>query len=69
MNSSMKNLANLRNSLQNSSVVEVSFSPNNLVFNSTKAKNQYSDVLMVFTEKNFWNCEIIFKLSNNAKKP
>lgn len=65
----MKNLGNVRNSLQSSSIVEVSFSPNNLVFNSAKGKNQYSDVLMVFTEKNFWNCEIIFKLSNNAKKP
>ncbi len=49
-------------------IIEVTFTPNNLIFNSTKGKNQYSDLLMVYTEKNFWSCEIVFKQSTNQKK-
>jgi hypothetical protein len=63
----MKSLTNVKTPIPNS-VVEVTFTPNNLIFNSTKGKNNYSDVLMIFTEKSFWSCEIVFKQSTNQKK-
>ena len=55
LSSSKSLIANPKNN-STDPTVEITFSPNNLVFNNTKGKSQYSDVLMIQTKKNFFSC-------------